>query len=80
MVYEKAISGIYNFNGGRVNCLVPTRLKPFSKISSGILSNMIEFFDMKSQFSIFRLISKKFNQCFEEHLHYMATNSVNIIN
>ena len=47
-VFESSIEGVKNFRGGRVKSLLPMKNKPFDKISSGVLSNMIVYFDLFS--------------------------------
>jgi hypothetical protein len=64
-VYKHYISHIRNFDGGRIEGLVPMKSKPFEKFSKNQLYNIAVYFNWKEGFNKFRLINKKFYDCFE---------------
>lgn len=67
-VFYHHIEHIQNINGGRIDALQPMRTKPFTHFSLGLIFDVLEFFSIKEGFSKFRLINKRFNASFEQHI------------
>jgi len=78
-LFEKYIENISNFDGGRIDAIRPMRTKPFNKMSKDQLSNIVVFFSYKQGFMQFRNISKKFHQCFEQHLIFIVSQVPNVL-
>jgi hypothetical protein len=67
-VFLHHIEHIQNIEGGRIDALQPMRTKPFTHFSMGLIFDVLEFFSIKEGFSKFRLVNKRFNASFEQHI------------
>lgn len=53
---------IHNFNGGRLEGLVPSKGKPIQFVSRYVLQNVLAFIPVHEGFFTFRRVCKKFNE------------------
>jgi hypothetical protein len=73
-LYDSHIKHIKDMKTGRVDAIRSSKIQVFKPFSANLMSNLIQFFEIKEAFKKFRRLGKKFNQCFEQFILLKAVD------